>query len=166
MAHYARTTDLRPDIEGEQNIYLYTVYAFGDDPNARNLLKEAARQGGFEDRNGNGWPDGLRTDVPMTARSGTRTGTAIPTPITRRSDGYALEAQLIAAINDILARAASGTAASVLATNAEGEGNLVQAYFRPSKIEGTDEVNWLGYLQALWVDPCGNLREDSNRTSA
>ncbi len=57
---YARTTDLRDDIEGEQNIYLYTVYAaLGSvDPNARNLLKEAARQGGFDDHNGNGWPDG------------------------------------------------------------------------------------------------------------
>ena len=39
----------------------------------------------------------------------------------------------------------------------------MQAYFRPSKIEGTEEVNWLGYLQSLWVDPCGNLREDSNQ---
>ena len=35
------------------------------------------------------------------------------------------------AINDILKRAASGTAVSVLATTGEGEGTLVQAYFRP-----------------------------------
>ena len=163
VAHYARTTDLRPEIEGEQNITLYTVYAFGDDDNARNLLKEAARQGGFEDRNDNGWPDGLRTDVPNDRKEWDDDGDGVPDTYYEASDGYALEAQLISAINDILARAASGTAASVLATNAEGEGNLVQAYFRPSKIEGTDEVNWLGYLQALWVDPCGNLREDSNQ---
>ena len=163
VAHYARTTDLRTDIDGEQNISLYTVYAFGDDDNARNLLKEASRQGGFEDRNGNGWPDGLRTDPPNDRKEWDDDGDGVPDTYYEASDGYALEAQLVSAINDILARAASGTAASVLATNAEGEGNLVQAYFRPSKIEGTQEVNWLGYLQALWVDPCGNLREDSNQ---
>ena len=163
VAHYARTVDLRPDIEGEQNILLYTVYAFGDDPNARNLLKEAARQGGFDDRNGNGWPDGTTADVPDDRKEWDDNEDGVPDTYYEATDGYALEAQLIAAINDILARAASGTAASVLATNAEGEGNLVQAYFRPSKIEGTEEVNWLGYLQSLWVDPCGNLREDSNQ---
>jgi type IV pilus assembly protein PilY1 len=163
VAHYARTTDLRPTIEGEQNILLYTVYAFGDDPNARNLLKEAARQGGFEDRNGDGWPNGTAADVPNDRKEWDDDGDGVPDTYYEASDGYALEAQLISAINDILARAASGTAASVLATNAEGEGNLVQAYFRPSKIEGTEEVNWLGYLQSLWVDPCGNLREDSNQ---
>jgi len=162
VAHYARTTDLRDDIEGEQNITLYTVYAFGDDPDASNLLKEAARQGGFEDRNDNGWPDGKHTDVPNDRKEWDVDGDGVPDTYFEASDGYELETQLVAAINDILARAASGTAASVLATNAEGEGNLVQAYFRPSKIEGTDEINWLGYLQALWVDPCGNLREDSN----
>jgi type IV pilus assembly protein PilY1 len=166
VAHYARTTDLRLDIEGEQNIILYAVYAAlgGDDPNARNLLKEAARQGGFEDRNGNGWPDGEWDDPdPSKRKEWDKNGDGSPDNYFEATDGYELEAKILAAINDILARAASGTAASVLATNAEGEGNLVQAYFRPTKIEDTVEVNWLGYLQSLWVDPCGNLREDSNQ---
>jgi type IV pilus assembly protein PilY1 len=165
VAHYARTTDLRTDIEGEQNIILYTVYAaLGSvDANARNLLKEAARQGGFEDRDGDNWPDGGQGDAPADRKEWDENEDGIPDTYFEATDGYELEAQLIAAINAILARAASGTAASVLATNAEGEGNLVQAYFRPTKIEGTEEVNWLGYLQALWVDPCGNLREDSNQ---
>jgi len=163
VAHYARTTDLRTDVDGEQNITLYTVYAFGDDPDARNLLKEAARQGGFEDRDGDGWPTGTTMSVPNDRKEWDEDGDGVPDTYYEASDGYALEEQLVAAINNILARAASGTAASVLATNAEGEGNLVQAYFRPSKIEGTQEVNWLGYLQALWVDPCGNLREDTNQ---
>ncbi|MCP4454382.1 MAG: hypothetical protein GY809_23240, partial [Planctomycetes bacterium] len=57
VAHYMRTNDLRKDIEGDQYASLYTVYMFDDDPNARDLLKEAARQGGFDDRNENGWPD-------------------------------------------------------------------------------------------------------------
>jgi type IV pilus assembly protein PilY1 len=170
VAHDARTRDLRPDdIQSEQNVILYTVYAAlgAVDPNARNLLKEAARQGGFEDRNGNGWPDGDYDPLdpggydPSERKEWDKDGDGVPDTYFEASDGYELEAKILAAINDILARAASGTAASVLATNAEGEGNLVQAYFRPVKIEDTTEVNWLGYLQSLWVDPCGNLREDS-----
>jgi type IV pilus assembly protein PilY1 len=73
-----------------------------------------------------------------------------------------LETQLLKAINDILARAASGTAVSVLATSGEGEGNLVQAYFRPTIPSGVTEVTWVGYLQSLWVDSYGNLREDTD----
>ncbi|MBL7180828.1 MAG: hypothetical protein ISS65_11605, partial [Desulfobacterales bacterium] len=42
------------------------------------------------------------------------------------------------------------------------EGSLVQAYFRPLVTSGVTEVNWLGYLQSLWVDSFGNLREDTN----
>ena len=94
VAHYARTTDLRNDIDGEQNITLYTVYAFGDDDNARNLLKEASRQGGFEDRNGNGWPDGLRTDPPNDRKEWDDDGDGVPDTYYEASDGYALEAQL------------------------------------------------------------------------
>ncbi len=28
------------------------------------------------------------------------------------------------------------------------------------------EVNWVGYLQSLWVDPKGNIREDTNKNKA
>jgi len=34
-------------------------------------------------------------------------------------------------------------------------------YFRPSVTSGLDEIKWIGYLQSLWVDPQGNLREDT-----
>ena len=163
VAHYMRTNDLRDDIEGDQYASLYTVYMFDDDPSARDLLKESARQGGFDDRNENGWPDGLKTSPAADRKEWDENEDGDPDTYYEAHDGFVLQNQLISAINDILARAASGTAASVLATNAEGEGNLVQAYFRPSKIEGTSEVKWLGYLQSLWVDPCGNLREDTNQ---
>ncbi|MBW2207681.1 MAG: hypothetical protein JRG79_12280, partial [Deltaproteobacteria bacterium] len=73
---------------------------------------------------------------------------------------------LMAAINDILERAASGTAVSVPATSGEGEGNLVQAFFRPVIPSGASEVKWLGYLQSLWVDSYGNLREDTVHDAA
>lgn len=36
-----------------------------------------------------------------------------------------------------------------------------QAYFKPQKTELMEDVKFLGYLQPLWVDEQGNLREDT-----
>jgi len=72
-----------------------------------------------------------------------------------------LEDQLRQALQDILRRAASGTAASVLASG-EGQGaNLIQAVFYPrttSIIRGgifDREISWIGRLSNYWyyVDP-------------
>jgi type IV pilus assembly protein PilY1 len=165
VALYARTTDLRPDLDGDQNLILYTIYAFGgdtDDPDAdpqasshaEQLLKDAARNGGFEDKNGNNLPD-LTSEWNANEDDD-------PDTYYRADNGYELEAKLIAAVNDILSRAAAGSAVSVLATTGEGEGNMVQAYFRPVVPVGLDEVKWVGYLQSIWVDSRGYLREDTN----
>jgi type IV pilus assembly protein PilY1 len=167
VAFYARTNDLRSDLEGNQNLILYTIFAFADDDQtARTLLMDAARNGGFEDRNGNNKPDGDYTDDADDRLEWDENGDAIPDTYFEASDGYAMEAKLLAAITDILKRAASGTAASVLATNNQGAGNSVQAYFKPLVQEGIEEAQWLGYMQSLWVDPWGNLREDSNGNMA
>jgi type IV pilus assembly protein PilY1 len=55
IALYARTNDLRSDLDGDQNLILYTVYAFGDEDPTQNalaatLLKNAAKNGGFVDK--------------------------------------------------------------------------------------------------------------------
>ena len=162
VAFYARTHDLRDDLDGDQNLILYTIFAFAQDNTARNLLMDAARNGGFEDRNGNNRPDGDYSDDAQDRLEWDKDGDAIPDTYFEASDGYALEARLLAAITDILKRAASGTAASVLSTNNQGAGNSIQAYFKPMVQEGLEEAMWLGYLQSLWVDAWGNLREDSN----
>ncbi|MFC1823192.1 pilus assembly protein [Thermodesulfobacteriota bacterium] len=154
LALYARTTDLRADLQGNQNLILYTVYAFGADATARNLLKDSSKQGGFIDKNGNSRPD-LASEWDANSDGD-------PDTYYEASSGYLLESKLLAAINDILKRAAAGTAVSVLATSGEGEGNLVQAYFRPSVTSGTTEVRWVGHLQSLWADAYGNLREDTD----
>ena len=156
IALYARTTDLRPtDLDGDQNLILYTIYAFGNDPDARSLLKDAAKNGGFDDRDGDNRPN-------LDAEWDTDTD-GDPDTYYEADNGYQLEAKLIQAINDILARASSGTAVSILATAEEGEGNLVQAYFRPVVPVELTEVNWVGYLQSLWIDSRGYLREDTNQ---
>jgi type IV pilus assembly protein PilY1 len=181
LALYAKTNDLRPDLEDDQNIELFVVYAFGDDPAARRLLKDASRNGGFIDKNGNNRPDpatGAAVDavdyadytphLPDKSWSEwwederyNETGTsALPDTYFEAKDGWQLELELINAITKILERANSGTAVSVLATSGEGEGSLYQAFFKPKFSTATEEVNWTGYLQGLWVDAHGNLRED------
>jgi type IV pilus assembly protein PilY1 len=161
VALFARTNDLRSDLDGDQNLMLYTVYAFGSDDNARSLLKDAARNGAFEDRNGNNRPDGDYASPPEDRLEWDKNGDGDPDTYYEAQDGYKLERELLKAITDILQRASSGTAASVLTSNRGGDGNMVQSYFRPTVIEGTREVNWIGYLQMLWMDDKGNIREDT-----
>ncbi len=71
-----------------------------------------------------------------------------------------LRNQLVQAIQDILSKAASGTAVSVLTTSSRGVGSVVQAYFLPSRQDGTRNIMWTGYMQNIWVDPMDNLRDD------
>ncbi|MEJ2157509.1 MAG: PilC/PilY family type IV pilus protein [Desulfobacteraceae bacterium] len=155
IALYARTRDLRPDLDGDQNLILYAIHAFDKDPNATGLLSDAARNGGFDDMNGN--------KIPDLVQEYDKDGDGLPDTFFEADDGYAIEAKLLAAITDILKRASSGTAASVLATNSEGEGNMLQAYYLPYVTEGLEEARWYGFVQSLWVDSYGSLYEDSNQ---
>jgi type IV pilus assembly protein PilY1 len=187
IALWARINDLRPDLQDPQNLELFVVYAFGNDPDARRLLKDAARNGGFVDQNGNNRPDpvsGTGGVATVTYDSGAlpdatdnswsewwadrRTGlvdhAALPDTYFEAQDGWLLERELINAITKILERAGAGTAVSVLATSGEGEGALYQAYFKPKHTTATEEVYWIGYLQSLWLDAMGNLREDWSGT--
>ena len=177
IALYARTNDLRTDLESDQNLEVFVVYAFGDDPAARRLLKDTSRNGGFIEKNGNGRPDPATGTVvddvdyatPPSDNSWSEwwedkrtssNGNALPDTYFEAKDGWQLELELINAITKILQRANSGTAVSVLATSGEGEGALYQAYFKPKSSTATEEVHWTGYLQGLWIDALGNLRED------
>ena len=40
---------------------------------------------------------------------------------------------------------------------------LIQAFFKPRVTDesGQHDITWAGYLQSLWIDPYGNLREDT-----
>lgn len=87
-------------------------------------------------------------------------------------DAAQLRQQLIQAFQDIIKRAAAGTAASVLASGEGSGANLLQAVFYPRKkffnstTSTFDEIAWTGRLQNLWyyVDPYftySNIRDDS-----
>jgi len=121
-----------------------------------NPLYYAAKWGGFDDIDGDQEPD--QQD------EWDKDGDGVPDTYFYVINPLKLEEQLNETFADIARKTSSGTTASVLATNSEGEGHLLQAYFKPHVIEGSgEELNWHGFLQSLWVDPWGNIREDSNQ---
>jgi Tfp pilus tip-associated adhesin PilY1 len=146
LALYARTNDLRPDLTCyDNNLVLYPIFAFGQEGtqeyiNATALLKKAALLGGYGDSNNDGNPDTYY----------------------EANDGYLLEKELMRAINDILSRTSSGTAASVVSSSRSGEGAVYQSIFYPSLTDSLgNNINWAGQVNALLVDAHGNLREDT-----
>jgi type IV pilus assembly protein PilY1 len=81
------------------------------------------------------------------------------TSLYEASQPSVLEDKLREAFNAIRDTAA-GTVVSILSTSGEGEGAVYQAHFKPKHTTMTEEVSWTGYVQSLWVDALGNLRED------
>jgi Tfp pilus tip-associated adhesin PilY1 len=87
------------------------------------------------------------------------------------TDPTTLKAALMQAFQDIIKRAAAGTAASVLASGEGSGANLVQAVFYPRRefynmsTGSYDEIAWVGRLTNFWyyVDPffkSSYIRED------
>lgn len=170
VAYYAHKNDLRQpvlpvlnetgkDLPGLQTLTIYTFYAFGT---GGNLLSDAAKVGGFEDRNGNDLPDLPEEYDRVNNNTGVAVPDGVPDTYFESDDAFKLKERLLAAITSILQRSASGTSVSVLATSSTGDGSLYQAFFYPTTFEGLNEVKWTGFTQALFLDPFGNIREDTN----
>ncbi len=117
-------------------------------------LYYAAKYGGFNDVSGNHYPD-----TPIKWQDPTRTddyGNPLPLTYFFASNPTLLEDQLEKALNSILSRASSGTAASVLASGEGSGANLVQAIFYPMRpFWGDQSLLWSGTLQNFWyyIDP-------------
>lgn len=114
----------------------------------------AAKYGGFIDQDGDNTPN-LQSEWDAN-------GDGTPDTYFYAVSPLYLEQQLANAFAAILNRASSGTAASVLASSTTGDGAMYQAFFFPSRLDGTREIKWTGYTQGLFVDSFGNLREDTN----
>ena len=184
VAYWAHTNDLRPCngtapaltdgtiavlnvtghcLDGLQNISVYTFFAFGNIA-GREILMHTAKLGGFEDSNNNNLPD-LVTEWDKVVNATGAPGTdGIPDNYFESSDVDDLQDRLMATITAILRKSSSGTAISVLATSASGEGSVYQAYFYTSAVgQGGANVRWTGYAQGLFIDHLGNFREDTNQ---
>jgi len=123
------------------------------------LLKDplwlAAKYGGFTDLNGN--------NIPDLTREWDQDGDGYPDTYFYSQNPLQLEAKLSSALADILQRSAAGSSLSVLATSTAGEGAIYQAFFYPAVYENNNEIDWVGYIQGLFLDPYGQVREDTNQ---
>ncbi|WP_455241859.1 hypothetical protein, partial [Petrachloros mirabilis] len=194
VAYYGRTHDMRSDLSDSQYVTLYTVNAMGRKVGA-NLLASAAKYGGFVDKNNDGTSNfnpasGQTCNYPATSNlnpgtpgpfysdpewdsydsNGQPNPDCVPDTFFDADDGYALRDQIMRALNDILKKSASGTSISVLASSSSGDGSIYQAYFFPetpktSTSSSTEVVKWTGFLQGIFVDSYGNLREDHGGVS-
>jgi type IV pilus assembly protein PilY1 len=171
VAYWAHTVDLRQatipvineaghDLAGMQNVTVYTFFAFGNIA-GREIMMHTAKQGGFDDVNGNGIPETGEWDKVNNA-TGAAGADGIPDTYFESSNVDDLQTKLTQALSSILQRSTSGTSLSVLATSTTGEGALYQSFFFPKVTEGLTNVYWIGYTQALFLDTYGNLREDTN----
>jgi type IV pilus assembly protein PilY1 len=186
VAYWAHTNDLRPCngtapaltdgtiaglspavtghcLEGLQNISVYTFFAFGNIA-GREILMHTAQLGGFEDSNNNNLPDLVSEWDKVVNATGAPGTDGIPDNYFESSNVDDLQDRLMATITAILRKSSSGTAISVLATSATGEGSVYQAYFYTSTVgQGGANVKWTGYAQGLFIDHIGNFREDTDQ---
>lgn len=158
LAYYARNTDLRPDLEGMQNLITYMIDTQESNPNMLvgryNMLYLAAKFGGFEDVNNNGRPD-----LPI---EWDKDGDGFPDNYFFASDPTKIEAGLERAFSEILKRASSGATVATLASRYQTSSVVLQPAFYPEYItqEGKP-IRWLGTFRGYWVDSGQNLREDT-----
>ncbi|MEW6108537.1 MAG: hypothetical protein AB1632_05105 [Nitrospirota bacterium] len=181
VAYWMRTNDMRPGacttvptafsqcIPGTQNMVLYSVFMFG---RGSTLLKDAAIYGGFNDLNSNNKPDcstSPRECYRDSDGDGVVESNGQDDPLTyfEGDDGYELQNSITNAITDILKRAASGTATSILSSSEGSGATILQAIFYPKKIfSAASEVTWTGEIQNMWyyLDPrlqSSRVREDT-----
>ncbi len=172
LAYYANSEDIRPDLDGRQSIttYMLDTQEYSSTPykGEMNMLWLTGKYGGFTekdfvDTNGDG-----NVYEPNLPEEWDADGDGEPDNYVLASDPDQLVGSLNKAFTDILRRASSGTAASVISSTRTGAGAVYQSIFHPYYNDGncspaqTREVSWVGEVHGLFVDPYGNMREDTN----
>ncbi len=153
-------------------------------------LKNVAMYGSFTVTALNTWPDSLSgypdntcwmddcgngkgsacEPLPPSSPDWDENNDGVPDTFQSASNATEIKDAILNAVLDILKRASSGTAVSVLASGEGSGANMLQALFYPSRLYGIEgaetEILWTGSLYALWyyISPdleASNIREDT-----
>lgn len=124
-------------------------------------LYYAAKWGAFDDENGNNIPD-LQSEWDRKDAEGKLNPDGVPDTYYYATNPEELEESLANVFNAIIAKTASGTAASVVASSRQGQGAVYQALYVTERTYDKKTVNWVGTLHSLWIDENGLIRQDSN----
>ncbi len=171
IAFRMHTQDLRSDLQGNQNVTLYTIFTFEDSTTARNYLMRAARAGGFTDLDGDGLPycdencdfvwgtnfyAGSCDDGPEACDPGCQEWdtdcNGVPDTYYEAQDGYMLEEQLLEIFADITAEAGSASAVATVTQEVYGQDVVVRGAF---KYDPSKDIIWRGSLDVYWPDEYG-----------
>ncbi len=143
--------DAGEDLNGNGKIDYLTV---DEDTNNNGLLDAG------EDSNGNGVLDHVIPEPNLTTEWD-RDGDEQPDSYFYVVNPLKLQQELAKTFSELLRRAASGTAASVISSSRSGEGAVYQSMFYPEYEDTFGEaVQWVGMVRSLLVDSFGNMRVD------
>jgi len=165
IAYIMYTTDLRDDINGKQNISLYTVLAFDEGGTAKRYMQTAALAGGFVDLNNDGqpgksgnlnnnwwesynWPnyDGMyEWDV---GKDGS------PDHFFAAADGYLLESYIQSIFNQIALGGGAGAVATISQDTKQADIIVRGAFDAVDPLDRTRYV-WNGHLDVYWPNDTG-----------
>ncbi len=126
-------------------------------------LYYASKWGGFVDIDGDGKPSLAREWDQRNNSTGISGADGQPDNYFFATNPKQLKNQLTNILVSILDRTASGTSAAVVTNTGTGEGAIYQALYNPrfSAANGVDAVDWVGTLNALFIDSYGFIREDN-----
>lgn len=126
-------------------------------------LYYAAKWGGFVDIDGDGKPSMAREWDQRNNSTGINGEDGQPDNYFLATNPKQLKTQLTNILVSILDRTASGTSAAVVTNTGTGEGAIYQALYNPryGAANGVDAVDWVGTLNALFIDSNGFIREDN-----
>lgn len=169
LSYYAHTNDLRSDLTGTQTLTTYMIDTQESNTTMlvgrKSMLFLASKYGGFTNLNGTNAQSDM---VPDQTIEWDKDEDGFPDNyILASSDPSTMEQGFARFFLDIMNRASSGTAASVLASSEGSGANILQALFYPKRPFGVQEITWTGEMQNLWyyVDPYlqnANIREDTD----
>lgn len=140
-------------------------FTVGNSPVQRlqNPLYYAAKYGGFQDSNANGKPDLTSEWDAINNETGATIPDGLPDNFFPVHNPSLLATELGNALNAIIKRTGSGTAAAVVSNSINGDGVVYRALYQPETQDAKlNKVFWTGTLDALWTDSFGLLREDKN----
>lgn len=163
LAYHANTDDIRGDIAERQTVTTFLVdtqeYSTSPLTGNQNMLWLAAKYGGFTDDDG----VNATNDVPNLASEWDEDGDGVPDNYVLASSPENLINGLRAQFTDISTRLSSGAAAAVISNGTDRVGIRMQALYQPEITgDGGSVVQWVGYLQSIFIDGSGNYREDAN----
>ncbi|MDR1872499.1 MAG: hypothetical protein LBS60_11380 [Deltaproteobacteria bacterium] len=128
-----------------------------------NPLWLAAKYGGFIDLNSDGVPQKAEWDsIPSP------NGDGVPDNYFYANNLSELKERLIEAFERIMTNLTVGTSSSASINSVMGGGITIRTYYQTihtpyNEESGVNEVKWIGGAYSLFVDPYGNLREDTNQ---